>query len=260
MEKSSALKAAVKELVQSGKMSEKTKELMNRVAEWFGKKGVEREENVVKEAAEEIENGANPEDVEEALEDIKEDGGIAGKPEKEKELIDAEEQAIKEVGLTGEKAKIFHEAIRRGLVSEADKTDAEFLKKVAKYIKYSKKNPLDAGEETVVKFIKAKDVITKVNGNPIEDIAVLTAGDNAKGLKHLLKHINDFKGAFGVSSNNDLIDLIVKVTEKGATHINTERNAIIKYMKIGNKYCWVVISEDRYPGWVLTAYPKSKPP
>ncbi len=23
---------------------------------------------------------------------------------------------------------------------------------------------------------------------------------------------------------------------------------------------WVVISEDKYPGWVITAYPKSKPP
>ncbi len=99
-----------------------------------------------------------------------------------------------------------------------------------------------------------------MNGETIEGLAVLTNGDGAKGLQHLLKHKNDFKYAFGISNDNDLINLIVEVAERGRTYIHPERGVIIKYMKIGDKYCWVVISEDRYPGWVITAYPKSKPP
>ena len=87
MEKSSALKAAVKELVQSGKMSEKTKELMNRVAQWFGKDGVSREENMIKDIAKKLEDGTDSEDIELALEDVKEEytGGDTGK---EKEIFD----------------------------------------------------------------------------------------------------------------------------------------------------------------------------
>ncbi len=176
MEKSDALKNAVKELVQAGKMSEKTKNLMNRISQWFGKEGVKREEDVVEDIEKQLKNGADANDLKDALEDVKEDSGIAGKPEKERELIDAEEYAIKEVGLTEEKAKIFHEALRHGLVSEADKTDGEFLKKVAEYIKHWNGNPLDAGKHTVVKFFKADGVTTKVSGHSIEDFAVLKEG------------------------------------------------------------------------------------
>ena len=178
MEKSAALKNTVKELVQAGKMSEKIKNAMNKVARLFGKNGVMEEEELVEDIGRELENGARGEDIEDALDDIRSDSRIAGKPEKEKELLEAEENAIKEAGLTGEKAKIFHEVLRRRLVSEADKTDAEFLKKVAEYIKHWDGNPLDAEKHTVVRFLKVEGVNTEVSGHTIENFAVLKMGEH----------------------------------------------------------------------------------
>ena len=263
MEKCTALKNAVKELVQAGKMSEKVRNALNKIFGWLGKKGIEENEALVKEATQEIENGANAKDVEDAIDDIRSDSGVAGKPEKEKELLEAEEYAIKEVGLTGEKAKIFHEVLRRGLVSEVDKTDAEFLKKVAEYIKYSDKNPLDAGEDTVVRFMKAKDVTTQINGETIEDFAVLLQKD----WEHIkIRHIGSnaegtpFRYADGrYLSDEEVRDLIEYGLKKGyvdTVHNNDPTKYIVIACKLqgywGGRGIRIIVSKEY--GNIITAY------
>jgi len=57
-------------------------------------------------------------------------------------------------------------------------TDAEFLKRVAEYIKYWDGNPLDAEEHTVVRFLKVEGVNTEVSGHTIENFAVLKMGEH----------------------------------------------------------------------------------
>jgi len=81
MEKSSALKAAVKELVQSGRMSEKTKDLMNRIARWFGFSATGPNKKPIDEIIKLVENGKDAKYVEDALEVVK-DSQIAKDPEK----------------------------------------------------------------------------------------------------------------------------------------------------------------------------------
>ena len=131
---------------------------------------------------------------------------------------------------------------------------------MAEYIKYSDKNPLDAGEETVVRFMKADGVTTKVGSKDIENLVVLIKGNEAEGWAHLLKHYEQFKMAFGIDSKEELKDLISYTCSKGRTFVDNNRNVVIKYLKIDNKYCWVVISKDNKPGIIITAYPKSKFP
>jgi hypothetical protein len=264
MEKSAALKSAVKELVQAGKMSENMENALKKIFGWLGENGVKREGVLVKEVDKELEDGVNPENVKADVRDVIEDGGIAGKPEKEKELLEAEEYAIKETGLTGEKAKIFHEVLRRGRVSEADKTDREFLKKVAEYIKYSDKNPLDAGEETVVRFMKADGVTTKVGEKDISDFSVLHQED----WQHIkMRHIgkNAEATAFRYSDGRYLTDKEVKdLIEYGLKHGYIDmphNNDPAKYIVVACKLdgYWhdrgiriIIWKED---GRIISAYP-----
>ncbi len=151
-------------------------------------------------------------------------------------------------------------------MSEADKTDAEFLKKVAKFIKYSEDNPLDAGEKTVVSFMKAKDVTTKVNGESIGGLAVLGKGyydevlDKGWGwTKISIKHGSQIKKALGLKDDDALIDVIEKTLMEGKKDPNDvwayiKYSSVIKDGKTRMYQLRVIISDrpDRV-GWIANA-------
>jgi len=267
IESSKALKNAVRDLIKAGKLGSEDEEALSEVARMLGKSAEGTEKELVDDISKDIEEGVRAEDVRDAVEDIREDKGIAGKPEKEKELLEAEEYAIKEAGLSGEKVKIFHDVLRRGLVSEADKTDREFLKKVAEYIKNWRGNPLDAEEHTAVKFLKAKGVNTEVSGHTIEDFAVLKEGvhygeHKGWGWKHIWEEelrtrrfYNYYKGKYGGEAlQRKILEDIENALRYGD---KVEIDDVTVEFRWGKIRVRVSISENNM-GSIQTAFPKTR--
>ena len=157
MERSVALKGAIRDLIKAGKLGSEDEEALSEVANLLGKSAEGTEKELVDDIAKDIEEGASAKDVKDAVEDVKLDKEASEGPKEREEIFEESEQFYKDL-----RGELNDEKIKGVLGGE------EGVEKYLEVIKASEKKILEKGGAIEDFRATIKDAIKAVKNGLVE--------------------------------------------------------------------------------------------
>ena len=165
-------------------------------------------------------------------------------------------------------AKITVKGIRNNVI---DPKNVDLPEKLARYVKGLGKDPFDSslGSEQLLKVYPSNKIVTKIGSEIIDDVVILKKGfyDKAEDVgfgseKIINKHTPDFVERLGISSQDEILDVVREMVESGIQVTSKEpQNMVLeKIITRGSRTAKVrtVINIADNTGSITTTFPFEK--